>query len=42
MTTAQAIKELMTGYDALRAKWIKTFGNDCGFDKWFKSQLFKK
>ena len=42
MTTAEALKELMNKYDVSRTKWIETFGNDYGFDKWFTSQVLEK
>ena len=37
-----AIKELMQKYDEKRQQWIRRFGNDEGFDKWFTRQIFRR
>jgi len=37
---AETIREVMTHYDRLRAEWIKSFGNETGFDKWFTNKMF--
>ena len=34
MTFAQELKQMMDSYDRARAEWIKTFGDDRGFNEW--------
>lgn len=42
MTTTETIRELMSKYDAYRAKWIAKNGSDKGFKEWFTGQVIKK
>lgn len=36
------IRELMSQYDANRAKWVDFYGTDEGFDAWFTKQVMPK
>jgi hypothetical protein len=37
----QAIEETMNKYNELRSEWIKRFGTESGFDKWFTEKFFE-
>lgn len=34
----EIIREIMAAYDNARAVWLERFGNDSGFDEWFRRQ----
>jgi hypothetical protein len=38
----ETLKELVNAYTEFRDKWIQTFGNADGFDKWFTEQVTKR
>lgn len=37
--TAALIAELMAKFDENRARWIKEFGTDAGFNEWFTARV---
>ena len=39
MTKEKLLKEIEVNYTKYRKKWIKRFGSDKGFDKWFTGQI---